>query len=784
MAKVEKRRQAGAALVVLRKVQLLVPKNGKRFEALNEVHRSAADLQDEIRALGASEFSAEIVSRVQFFEAILRMATNASETDWEEDESVVERIAEVYGASFVLGLGKRTFVVEADRLAAEKPQQEPANGGCVLEIKAVAAEELAEASAEEGATAEDEEGRPAIDLEASDLEKQAVAEKQADRQPLDKIGELAGSEGLLKPAAAELEPGDPSAEHAKEKWPTRAEDESVDTTLFVQREGKTCQAFAKSLISGATDPSYEALQKAVWLALGEHKYSAAFHLASLVYTSAEEDISNIAVRIRALVLGQAIRNPIGPIADQLKMDFSVIANTPDPDSEELALAFRLTMIASALRASVLAPDTNAKSVIELGDKGLPNLGRFHWLCTQLADYANLRMPLDATALELSDKSANYAQELKEFQAEVSDWWDRAPLLNFTYAAALKLWKLWLRPEGPIGRLIDPILRNDYSLIEEIKNSMALLATDARIHSEIAGEEKRLRSLGFAGKINWNALSVFTRRVREVVEYANRWIVLQEHSHSDQLDYRRKQLLELRINLDSAQAGVKAELNQAISGAQDMRVGTALQLCSRSIDNLMSLIHPNAARNSVEPEIKYLLAADLLTVPDLPMTQDWEPELKPDDLRGLLLKILADPSSYEPEKAVLLLTEDRRNLEVVDRILEYLRWEGGHSELLENLARLEETHLKQCQDALKRQIEECKGEVEIGVSLGIVRDIDRADYIDMVEQILNRLQTIRNFSVEEEKLKGIHSAIEKSRDHQLVKVRERLKEADNPESNPG
>jgi len=784
MAKAEERRQAEAALDVLRQVQRLAAKNDRQYEALNEVHRSAADLQDEIQALGPGEFGEEVAGKVRILDAILHMVTNASEADSDEDESVVEQIAEVYGASFVLGLGKKAFVLEVDRSAAVKlqPDSDPANSGNVVEITAAAAEEPANAHAEEGNATEGEEAESTTKLGASEPRNQIVAEKLAFRQPVENTAEFAGQEEPLEPVAAEVKPGDRSVERAKETNPAIERSENLDATLFVRRDGETSQAFAQSLISGTTDESPEALQRAVWLALGEQKYSAAFYLASLAYTSAGGGLSNLAVRIRALVLGQAIRNPIGHIADQLKLDFSTIANTSDQDSEELALALRLTMIASALRAAVLAPDTNANSAIELGDKGLPNLGRLHWLCTQLADYANLRMPLDAAALELIDRSANYAQELKEFQAEVSDWWDRAPLLNFNYAAALKLWKLWLEPDGPIGRLIDPILRNDRSHLDELKKHVALLATDERIHSKIGSEEKRLRSLGFAGKINWNALSVFTRRVREVVGYANRWIVLQEHTLSDQLDYRRNRLLELRINLDSAQVGVKAELDQAISGAEDMRVATALQLCSHAIDNLMSLIHPSAVRNVVEPEIKYLLASDLLTVPDLPMTEDWQPELKADDLQRLLVKILADPSSYEPEKAALLLSEDRRNLEAVDRILEYLSWEGDHSQLLEILTRLEEAHLKQCEDALKRQIEDCKSEVEKGVSLGIVRDIERADYIDLVEQISNRLETIRNFTAEEEKLKSIHSAIAKSRDRQVVKVRERLKAAEISENN--
>jgi hypothetical protein len=553
------------------------------------------------------------------------------------------------------------------------------------------------------------------------------------------------------------------------------EETSSGSALFAPMEEETSEAYALTLIHSGILPTPDSIQKLAWLALGEQKFSAAVHLARFASgDGADDSLFMFAARIRAMVLGQAIRNPIGSIADQLKIDYASIANALDADSDQLALAFRLMMISSALRPAVLAPDTNAKAIIELGSRSLPRLDRLYWLCTQLADYANLKMPLDATALEYIDRSVNYAQNIVEFQTEASAWWARAPQLNFKYAPALKLWKLWLETDGHVGHLIMPILRNDRSALEEVRRLTERLSTDAKIRDEIKGEEKRLRSHGFDGTINWNVLSVFTRHVRDAVDYANRWIALQEHTSSDQLDYRRKRLLELRMKLDSAHNELKAELALAAANATDMRVAVALQLCQDSINNLIELMHPKVGHNTGEPQIRYLLSSDLLLVPDLPMNNEWEPTIKTESLLRLLLSILSNPSSHALETALGVLGDNCRNHEAVDRIIEYLSWEGKHPKLLEQLSTLQDAHLKQCQAALARQIEDCTHRIEIGVTLGLVRDYERAEYLDTINQISKRISSVRNFEAEEAALGRILDAIENSRMRQVEQVQARIK----------
>jgi hypothetical protein len=257
-----------------------------------------------------------------------------------------------------------------------------------------------------------------------------------------------------------------------------------------------------------------------------------------------------------------------------------------------------------------------------------------------------------------------------------------------------------------------------------------------------------------------------------VDFAGRWVKLSENN-SEEPDYRRKQLFELRNKLDSSQIEITEEIGRKVASSTDLRVATALRICRASFENLLALMHPKTGQGTVEPQIKYALSSDLLLVPGLPMTRDWEPQLSPEHLGRLLISVFANPEPHSWESATALMGENCRNLETMDRVIEYLEWEGKHAELLARLNELQLSQLEQCQGSLRSQIADCNRNVEVGVSLGLVREHQRAEYLDRINAIENRLASIRNFETEEAELRSIGAAIEDSRMREVDKVRSRI-----------
>jgi hypothetical protein len=774
----EARKQVDAALQALDIVLSLRVLDGQDMPALSLCQRGAADLGARIEKIDSLVQDDEINAELKVYKTVASML-NADTLPGDQD---LQQVAALFGLGFVWALargqvapaGSGSEAVEsASDVSRKLPSRpdDPALSPPLSNSEFLPPPEAAPASQEEPAVSGS--GAAGLSEEFTSLSASANGshseEETAGPVPSHPTSSSPESESHASSRATDdiQEPTTGSAE----RTPDGAEEDIPPASAgFDVREGETSAALASALLSEA-QPAPEMLQRLVWLALGEQKTSAAYHLATCIRGEDFPSSDLFPVYIRAAILGQAIRNPLGPISDQLKVEYPRLTNWSD--SEELGLALRLLMIASALRPAVLAPDINAKALLEVGAQSLPRLDRLYWLCNQLAEYANLRLPLDAVALAFIDTSVNLAERMASFQSEVRTWWDRAPHLNFKYAPAAKVWKSWLEADSPVGKLILPILDNNRERFKEVTGLIEQLDTEAKIRTAINAEAKRHRGYGFSGTINWNALSVFTRHVRDAVGLATRWVAFQEIRPADQLDYRRKRLLELRNKLDSARADIDAELSQAIAAAKDIRVSIALQVCHRACDNLLSLMHPKGGEGAVEPPVKYLLSSDLLLVPGLPLNDEWEPRLSSDQLVRLLLTLLSSRPTPNWDDALSLVNEDRRDHESVDRIREYLSWEGHHDDLVQRLTSLQETHLKQCQGALVRQIEACTRQVERGVSLGLVRDHERADYLERIHGISHRLDSVRNFEAEEDELVSIVAAIETSRMHQVEQVRARM-----------
>lgn len=804
--KIEKRREEGrreieAVLHTLEIVLSLSDPEGYDLPSLANCRQGAADLRAKVAQIDGPELPAEIVAEMKPYEAIIRMLHSGGDSS--QDLAAVDQIAATFGAGLVWGLARGLIAAtpESCQTTPEIGKHPKAAPVMTPETTSLATAQIdgEEQTVSSPAVIDRRFSKsgdssveiPAIEATEETEQQQAdtdpaqlASEPQAPKPNVEANRELATIASALPSIIQTAAETDRTSAEKGESSTSETSERAVSTLAFKICAGETCATLASELHSRNCAPAPALVERLAWHALGEQKVGSAYQLANYLALYADPDSCGpLPVHIRAAVLGQAIRNPIGPICDQLKLDYSTLTDWHEPDSDEKALAYRLLLISSTLRPAVLAPDTNAKAIMEIGSQSLPRLERLYWLSAQIADYAVLQMPLDTAALEIIDSSVTLNERVAAFQAEVKAWWNRAPQLNFKYAPAQHVWKSWLEADSPVGQLILPILRNEREHLGPIKDLIERLSTEAKIRSEINTRHDPQRTYGFQGKINWSALSVFTRHVQDAVEFANRWVALQEIRSSDQLDYRRKKLLEMRMKLDSAQNDIRAELSHAIGAATDLRVRIALETCRRSFEGLLSLMHPTNGKSTPEPAVKYLLGSDFLLVPGLPLSNEWEPQLGPEQLLRLLIATLADSAVQNWDSALDLLSEDRRDHEAVDRIHEYLAWEGQHEPLFQKLTSQQESHLKQCQDALVRQMDDCTRKIEMGVSLGLVRDHQRAEYLDRIQQISRRLTSIRNFESEEAELRNIIAAIEDSRMRQVQQVQERVKAEGIPTNSP-
>lgn len=771
-ARENSRKQVEDACHLLDAILSLRSKDGRELPGLASCHHGATDLRARILQDSGPELPSTILSELSLYETMLNMLRNGMAA-LDASPLAMDQIAKNFGASLVFALGTGAIVATESTPALELTTSPPANENDVRRVKTLdwnstnlnksvsagpddpSSSTLAPETQIHSFNAASEEATESLPAAANT----PPAEPSAFTAPQELSGDIEGGEE----APDEIDATDEFADH----------DESLPSqTSFRPCEDETTAVCATAISRANGNLAVDSIQRLMWVAFGEQEYGAAYHLSRCL--ESETDSSNMwSTRIRAALLGQAIANPSGPIFEQLRSDYAAIAEAPEPTSKGLALAFRLLMVSSALRPAVLSPDSNASVFIEPGTISGSRLDKLYMICKKVSDYANLQMPLDVAALEFIDTSVSFDQSVGALKSEASEWWTRAPYLNFKYAPAAKIWKSWLDSKAPLGRLLHPIFTYDRDSLDTVKAQIENLSTDEKIRAAINTDGKSNKYYGFDGSINYNALAVFTRHVREAVDLARRWVALIEHSSPDQKDYRRSRLLDLRVILDSAHGELKAELNQAAANATDMRVAVAAQFCLRSFETLLVLLNPGNGQRTDEPPIKYLLSSDLLLIPGLPMTEAWDPRLSFEQLRRLLVNQLASSTAEDWDSSLSFISEDSRDHEAVDRIIEYLTWNKAHGDLVTRLTTAQEQHLKQCQSALKRQIDKAVSAIEGGVSLGLVREHERADFLDRIEQISTRMPLIRNFEAEEDTLNGIHTAIDNSRMRQIEQVKDRV-----------
>jgi hypothetical protein len=140
---------------------------------------------------------------------------------------------------------------------------------------------------------------------------------------------------------------------------------------------------------------------------------------------------------------------------------------------------------------------------------------------------------------------------------------------------------------------------------------------------------------------------------------------------------------------------------------------------------------------------------------------------------MLIESIAASNADNWQIAFRKHSDEHRNHEATDRIIECLKRADGHDALIGRLLSEQQTHIRQCQDALSRQIEDCRNNVESGVALGLVGDRERAELLQVVERIHGSISSIRNFGEAEVELAKINTAIAQSRMTQVDQVRRRL-----------
>ena len=738
----DQRRILQEACGIYESVLKLERKDGREFPALRNCQDIARLMQNRF-AGEQVELDEGAIRKVHAFKTLLSMVENRKGIGEDESALAYDEIGREFGTSIVLAI-ERGLIVLSDGPSAKHGNESEVTG--FVKVPDDGPTDLAVPEA--------------IKVDShTEVSLPAPTEKSASK-----------SESVATHAVVLV----PMDDMEEEPRPVLTAHATAEDTSFHELKGQTSQAFAAELLATQSDPDDVEIQRLALLALSEQKVSATYHLVSCLERLRPNSPRSISSPlIRSLALGLEIRQPHGHIATQLKTDFGYLAASLESDSDSQTFAYHLVSVCAALCPSISAPGSGGLRSLKLSLPKVSGLKNLYTLCGLIADYASAQFVLDPAALEYADNADSWSEQLSSLHQETEAWAEKARRIQLRFAPAAKVWRKWLDRGGIVYSLLSHIRDNNPASIAEIELIISRVATDNKIRSEVNTTDRQLKGCSVSGEINSTALAVIQRHTKEALDLARRWVSLQEHRPSENADYHLNKLLEVRNAVDERREAIQEEIAKSLMGTDDLRVRAALNCCRIAMQRLTALLHPNRESRRPEPDLKYVLSSDLLLIPGLTLSASWEPLVEDRVLLRLLEEFLARTKAYDWQQAFQMHAEKWRDHDATDRIIEYLTWTGEKKELVQRLADDQKTHVVSCQDALLRQVEECRKKIEIGVSRGLVRDRERSEFLQVVEGISDRASLTRNFGEAEAQLRTIVATIDRAKSTLVQQVQQTM-----------
>jgi hypothetical protein len=485
-----KKRNLEELVATLDCVLTLQRADDREFPSLAACQDAARSLRLQLGQSKYPEIDEKSGMRIQSFQSLLLMVKGGAQIDEEESALAYEAIMREFGVKLAVAV-MHGLVIIPD-IAEAYPPTTPKD-------------DLTNVSHE------------SIPLLARGSEEPASKELHEFEQPEHHVGEAEQpkietplSKGPERPSAADSTP------KVQVAAPVKRATEFVQDSAFRYLEGETAKLLAAEVLASPEPFQPSAIQRLVWLSLTEERASTSYNLArclEMLYPELSLSISS--ALIRAYALGSAIRTPMGAIAAQLKTDFGVVGSAVDSGSIEQASATHAMLVSASLLPAIIAPDTNASRVLEIGAQKLPRLIHLYELCKWITDYANVKFPLDPAALHYVDSSADWTHQIERLHAEVEDWWAKAPGVAFKFAPAGRVWRKWLEPGGLVAALISPIRSNDLGSMNDLRQFRNRLSTDNKLRAEVNFTDRQLRGRGVGGNITAVALAMIQRHLTQL-----------------------------------------------------------------------------------------------------------------------------------------------------------------------------------------------------------------------------------------------------------------------------
>jgi hypothetical protein len=241
--------------------------------------------------------------------------------------------------------------------------------------------------------------------------------------------------------------------------------------------------------------------------------------------------------------GNAVRTAASPAAAEFVALAAQTAVNPSDTGSVLLRA------ASLIRVALLDPASGTPALLRSHVSALDSWPQLQELGVAVAAATEQNVAVPAAGLDLDLAQAH--DQARAIASWAEDTLKRPPRHNRLFRG-VEIWKDWTDADGPLGKLLATVARNDPAEAGAVLDLITPLAKRSDIEHAIDAADKALREgrSGAAKKITGPARSQLIRNVTEIIEQAQVWYDLTDAIAGGRSSSQRNELASTALRLRS------------------------------------------------------------------------------------------------------------------------------------------------------------------------------------------------------------------------------------------
>ena len=553
---------------------------------------------------------------------------------------------------------------------------------------------------------------------------------------------------------------------------------------FVDATGASAR-LATTILNGPESDRAQLIPDLIFHLIHEGRPGLAYHLArSLESRSAVPRPFVPSWLIRTWTLGHALVFPKGQLAGQLQDDLQGrTISGPRNASPDWNLALSFMVRAATLRPAIIAPSTRAASVLRDFDLQ-PGCVQLYNYCSRIGASGERIQGVFPGLFKQTTASVPYSDQLSTLRADIAHWRDSHEVLTKKFQITTQLfqktgWSLragmsqrhpdvafdWMNWQIALRMgesLVAPVTEDRRTELSRVRAMVEEIST--KLTADESGESRR--------RLSQPEIRAY---LRQATTFAQRWIGLHSGAATNETqNYLPQAAVELRSDILNRHSQVMEELQTLAAEHTSFEVRMAVSCLMLSVQEIHDLVDPSVVTDTREPDPRHLLHAELLKIPDLTLTANWDPETDFHTFDNEILNFLSQPQPDWTTAFQLQMAQGHH--QIAERILSLTIWTTEERDALQIV--LERDRGRQRTDFVQ-ELQDVQKLLNESVHLDILQETERAGFETRLTRLQRILSTDSDISSGILELERVKDSLVKRREREADRIRTRLRRLSGP-----